>query len=134
MLTQDDYRRLAKLATEYRDKHFKALKQAACFNPRLGVDALCFQQLDQGLLVGALITPTALWLVALPVDGQATLYEKNLSITLPSGTYRLHQETLGAHHCLWKRCILEDLGALETMEEAARLAQSMMSRLMEPPA
>ncbi|WP_319928111.1 [NiFe]-hydrogenase assembly chaperone HybE [Halomonas sediminis] len=134
MLTQDDYRRLAKLATDYRDKHFKQLKQMACFNPRLGVDALCFQKLDEGLLAGALITPTALWLVALPVDGQAPQCENSLTITLPSGAYRLQQEALGPHHFLWKRCILEDLGALKSMEEAARLAQSMMSRLMEPPA
>ncbi|WP_404377711.1 [NiFe]-hydrogenase assembly chaperone HybE [Vreelandella aquamarina] len=138
-LASHEYGYLAELAKCYRDKHLAELKKQAHFNPRLGVDALCFQHVDArisgvGAMVGALITPCELWLVA--VLEQATLQaplESQSVLTLPSGNYTLHLERLPAGIELYKRKILEDLSDLETLQEAARLAQRMMEQLMTSP-
>ena len=149
MLTADEYAFLAKLATAYRDTHLASIKQTEGWNPRLGVDALCFQRcLQNGFqhgfqnslhpggteyMVGALITPCELWLVAVP--DQSSLTEPladSLSLTLPSGAYRLILERLPGGYAFYKRAILHDLSELDSMQEAARLAQQMMTRLMQP--
>ncbi|WP_311943927.1 [NiFe]-hydrogenase assembly chaperone HybE [Halomonas piscis] len=132
----DDYAMLAAVAREYRDVHLVALKGLAHYNPRLGVDALCFQRLTpeggEALLAGALITPCSLWLVALWPDEPADAATDEYLLTLPSGSYRLHRHAFGSRSW-YQRRILDDLSELDSMEEAARLAQQLMTRLFEPP-
>ena len=139
-LAPHEYGYLAELAKCYRDEHLTGLKQQAHFNPRLGVDALCFQHIESrisgaSVMAGALITPCELWLVALPEQStlQAPL-ESQCALTLPSGRYSLQLERLPAGIELYKRKILEDLSDLETLQETARLAQRMMEQLMTPSA
>lgn len=132
-LTANQYAFLAELAKAYRDTHLPAIKQVDGWNPRLGVDALCFQPHGEERMVGALITPCELWLVA--VSDQTRLAEPladALTLSLPSGTYQLTLERLPGGYKLYKRAILRDLSELDSMQEAARLAQQMMARLMQP--
>lgn len=131
-LTADKYTFLAELARAYRDVHLPSIKQKSDWNPRLGVDALCFQHHGAEYMVGAIITPCELWLVVVP--GQFPNTEplpETLTLSLPSGTYQLSLEVLPGGYELYKRAILFDLGELESMQEAARLAQQMMARLMQ---
>ncbi len=132
-LTADEYAFLAELAKGYRDVHLTSMKQKDNWNPRLGVDALCFQHHGTGRMVGALITPCELWLVVVP--DQSRLVEHladSLTLSLPSGAYRLSLERLPGGYELYKRAILRDLSDLQSLQEAARLAQQMMVRLMQP--
>ena len=134
-LTADEYALLAELAKAYRDVHLPSMKHTSDWNPRLGVDALCFQRHGAEHLVGALITPCDLWLVDVP---QPALHSESmaetLTLSLPSGDYRLFHERLPGGYQLYKRAILGDLSELASMQEAARLAQQMMARLMQPAA
>lgn len=134
-LTAQQYASLTELAKQYRDVHIHSLKQVDYFNPRLAVDALCFQPLEQQggdtLLVGALITPCAMWLVALPSDSSHEEPLANtMALDLPSGRYSLSYEQLLDGSKLYKRIILDDLSDLVSMQEAAQLAQRMMMRIM----
>ncbi len=131
----EEYLALADMAREYRDTHLVALKQLSHYNPRLGVDALCFQRLhdenDTAWLVGALITPCALWLLALPAGhGAAMPKAGEYRLVLPAGHYRLERHAFG-RQAWYQRRILDDLGELGSMQEAARLAQQLMARLMQ---
>ncbi|MEA2117431.1 [NiFe]-hydrogenase assembly chaperone HybE [Halovibrio sp. HP20-50] len=131
-LSADEYALLAELANAYRDVHLPVIKQAEKWNPRLGVDALCFQHYGVEYLVGALITPCELWLVAVPDQTQlSNPLADTLTLALPSGRYRLSFEQLPGGYALYKRVILHDLGELDSLQEAARLAQRMMARLMQ---
>lgn len=133
----EEYAMLAGMAREYRDEHLVALKSMAGYNPHLGVDALCFQRLSEAggaaLLAGALITPSALWLVALPAEASvANDHVLNSHVlSLPSGDYRLERYAFG-QQVWYQRRILDDLSELGSMQEAARLAQQLMARLMQP--
>lgn len=132
-LTADEYAFLAELAKAYRDMHLPSMKQKGSWNPRLGIDALCFQHHGAGNMVGALITPCELWLVVVPTQSQLTEpLADSLTLSLPSGAYQLSLERLPGGYELYKRAILRDLDELENMQEAARLAQQMMVRLMQP--
>lgn len=132
-LTADEYACLAELAKVYRDVHLAEIKQKQGWNPRLGVDALCFQHYGAESMLGALITPCELWLVVVPHQSSLTApLADSLTLLLPSGTYRLALEHLPGGYALYKRVILQDLEELENMQEAARLAQQMMARLMQP--
>lgn len=133
MLTANEYALLAELAKAYRDAHLSSMKQKSDWNPRLGVDALCFQHYSAECLVGALITPCELWLVGMPQPSVKTeSMAETLTLSLPSGAYRLLHERLPGGYQLYKRAILGDLSELESMQEAAKLAQQMMARLMQP--
>ncbi|NYT73492.1 [NiFe]-hydrogenase assembly chaperone HybE [Halomonas sp. QX-2] len=133
MLTADEYTFLTDLAKAYRDRHLPSIKRESDWNPRLGVDALCFQHHGAKHMVGALITPCELWLVAVPDHSRLTEpLADTLTLSLPSGTYPLSLERLPGGYGLYKRAILRDLSELESMQEAARLAQQMMARLMQP--
>ncbi|GGC84109.1 [NiFe]-hydrogenase assembly chaperone HybE [Vreelandella lutescens] len=139
-LESHEYGYLAELAKCYRDEHLALLKRHAGFNPRLGVDALCFQHIaprisGASVMAGALITPCELWLVALPEQStlQAPLAPECV-LTLPSGRYTLQLERLPTGIEFYKRKILDDLSDLESLQEAARLAQRMMEQLMASPA
>ncbi|RUR27290.1 [NiFe]-hydrogenase assembly, chaperone, HybE [Vreelandella andesensis] len=132
-LTAQEYERLAELASHYRDTHLRSMKLADHYNPRLGVDALCFQPWQgkyASLLVGALITPCAMWLVAVPSNIEHEPMGKTLYLCFPSGHYSLSCEQLPNGSKLYKRVVLESLSDLESMQEAARLAQRMMMQLM----
>ncbi|TVP48053.1 MAG: [NiFe]-hydrogenase assembly, chaperone, HybE [Halomonas sp.] len=132
-LTADKYAFLAELAQAYRDAHLPAIKQLDDWNPRLGFDALCFQQQGAERMIGALITPCELWLVVVPDQSTLTApLTDTLTLTLPSGRYVLSLERLPGGYEIYKRAILRDLSELDSMQEAARLAQQMMSRLMQP--
>lgn len=131
-LTADEYASLAELAKAYREVHLAEIKQKQGWNPRLGVDALCFQRHGAESIVGALITPCELWLVVVPRQSSLTdPWADSLTLLLPSGTYRLALERLPGGYAIYKRAILQGLGELENMQEAARLAQQMMARLMQ---
>ncbi|GGW58475.1 [NiFe]-hydrogenase assembly chaperone HybE [Vreelandella hamiltonii] len=138
VLQARDYGYLAELAISYRDASLAALKKEAHYNPRLSVDALCFQYGEVRIngastLVGALITPCALWMLVVPE--QATLsapLEESLVVSLPSGRYRMTLERLPNGIEFYQRCILNDLSELESLQEASRLAQRMMEQLMSP--
>lgn len=135
-LTPQQYQYLAALAQAYRDVHLRLIKGTSHYNPRLGVDVLCFEPLNAtvngaSLLVGALFTPCELWLVVVPEQAMLTApLDETLSFELPSGHYRLDLERLPGGYDIYKRRILDDLSDLESMQDAARLAQQMMSRLM----
>lgn len=132
-LSTDEYAFLAELAQAYRDRHLPAIKQLESWNPRLGIDALCFQRQDAEHMVGALITPSELWLVVVPDQSKLTTpLTDTLTLALPSGRYALSLERLPGGYEFYKRAILRDLSELDSMQEAARLAQQMMSRLMQP--
>lgn len=132
-LTADEYNFLAELAKAYRDVHLPSLKQSGNWNPRLGVDALCFQHHSAECMVGALITPCELWLVVVPEQHRVTEpLADSLTLSLPSGAYRLSLERLPGGYEFYKRAILRDLSDLGSLQEAARLAQQMMGRLMQP--
>ncbi|MBT2774884.1 [NiFe]-hydrogenase assembly chaperone HybE [Halomonas sp. ISL-60] len=132
-LTADKYAFLAELAKAYRDVHLPSIKQKSDWNPHLGVDALCFQHHGAEYMVGALITPCELWLVVVPDPSLlAVPLADTLTLSLPSGAYQLSLEQLPGGCELYKRAILHDLSELESMQEAARLAQQMMARLMQP--
>lgn len=135
-LTADEYAALSVRARSYRDALLKTLKKQSEYNPKLGVDALCFQRWqDDALggegLVGALITPCALSLIAIPEREMLQYPSDTLLLYLPSGRYRLQ-------HCSledvdwYQRVILDDLRGIESMQEAAQLAQQLMERLMQP--
>jgi len=135
--TSEEYERIAALARSYRDSQIRLLKREPVFNPRLGVDGLCFQRdhlaaLEGPALIGALITPCALWLVAIPGSGNSITWQDSLLITLPSGAYRFVLQPLkDGQNCYLCR-ILDDLSDLQTMQEAAQLAQRLMERIMAP--
>jgi hypothetical protein len=138
-LAPHEYGYLAELAQCYRDEHWTALRQQPHFNPRLGVDALCFQHLETrisgaSVMAGALITPCELWLVALPEQAtlQAPLPSEGV-LVLPSGRYALELERLTSGIELYKRKILDDLSDLDSLQESARLAQRMMQQLLAEP-
>lgn len=137
LLTSDEYAYITALANQYRDLHLLAMKQESVFNPRLGVDALCCQRvhlkgLSESGVLGALITPCALWLVALSDDGGRQEVRSSQLISLPSGMYRFHFDTLSNGQG-WYMCrILDGLSDIESMQEAARLAQRLMERIMTP--
>ncbi|WP_249975610.1 [NiFe]-hydrogenase assembly chaperone HybE [Vreelandella olivaria] len=137
-LAPEEYQHLAAMAQAYRDVYLPGMKNSHYRNPYLGVDALCFEYIDAtvegaSLMVGALITPCELWLVAVP--DQATLIAplpETLPLELPSGRYLLALERLPGGYEIYKRAILEDLSELASIQEASRLAQHMMLRLMTP--
>lgn len=132
--TAEEYVFLAELARAYSDTHLRSIKQQEGWNPRLGIDALCFQRHGDERMVGALITPCELWLVMVPDQSRLTApLSDRFILTLPSGSYNLTLERLPGGYEIYKRAILHNLSDLDSMQEAARLAQQMMSRLMQKP-
>lgn len=132
--TAEEYVFLAELARAYSDTHLRSIKQQEGWNPRLGIDALCFQRHGEECMVGALITPCELWLVVVPDQSRLTApLSDRFILTLPSGSYHLTLERLPGGYEIYKRAILHNLSDLDSMQEAARLAQLMMSRLMQKP-
>lgn len=154
-LSAEQYARLGRLAEAWTRRYLKDAKGRPHFNPRLGVDALCFQahQLPEGRrgLLGALVTPVSLSL-ALVVDDEAAppSVEPRLTLELPSGRYPFAWEPLGeggeGRHSendgndggteepagCWRCELLTDLSDLDSRQAASRLAQQLMERVMTP--
>jgi len=138
-LTAEQYARVNQLAKAWRDCHLKAAKREPHFNPRLSVDALCFQpqRLPDGRqgLLGALVTPLSLSLVVV-ADGVAgaSPLPTTLPLALPAGHFVLEREALGEHDGYWRCELLADLSDIETLQAGSRLAQQLMERVMTPAA
>lgn len=154
-LSAAQYARLGHLAEAWTRRYLKDAKTEPHFNPRLAVDALCFQPqpLPDGRrgLLGALVTPVSLSLT-LVVDDQAAPPpdEPRLTLALPSGRYPFAWEPLGdtrdGRHGVsdgndggeggpagcWRCELLEDLSDLDSRQAASRLAQQLMERVMTP--
>ncbi|MDR9439567.1 MAG: [NiFe]-hydrogenase assembly chaperone HybE [Halomonas sp.] len=138
-LTADQYARLHQLAEAWRHGHLKAAKRDSRFNPRLGADALCFQphRLEDGRggLLGALITPVSLSLVLVLDETAVPRSEtERLTLSLPSGRYPFMLEFLGEADWWWRCELLADLSDVGSLQEASRLAQQLMERVMTPAA
>lgn len=135
-LSPEQYERLTQLTDGWNRCYLRAAKQQPGFNPRLAADALCFQRhTDSALgeqLVGALVTPVALWLVAVPSDepGPPPHSSAPQWLALPSGEYPL--ETVALGETLWCRrlVLLDDLSDVTSRQAASRLAQRLMERVM----
>lgn len=136
-LTADQYARLRQLAETWRRCHLKAAKREPRFNPRLGVDALCFQPhpLEDGRrgLLGALVTPVSLSLVLVLDESAAPRpTAAQLTLALPSGRYPFVLESLGEAQWWWRCELLDDLSDVHSLQEGSRLAQQLMERIMTP--
>lgn len=142
-LTPEQYQRLHEMAQAWKHWQGAALEAAPGTNGRLDVDALCFQahrgasgEVDaHAYLVGALVSPASLSLVLFPaVAGiQAPTAGERRAFTLPSGRYPFVAEVLKPDIWLWRCELLDDLSDLESREEASRLAQRLMDKVMAPP-
>lgn len=137
-LTADQYERLATLAGAWARAHLAEAKAEPHYNPRLGVDALCFQPqaLPDGrpALLGALITPVSLSLALVPESPMAPPEAASLVLTLPSGRYPFRVLALDAGQWLWACPLLDDLSDIDSLQEGSRLAQRLMERVMAPAA
>ncbi|MDI5920482.1 [NiFe]-hydrogenase assembly chaperone HybE [Halomonas sp. LR5S13] len=137
-LTVDQYARLRQLAEAWSRHHLKAAKRDPRFNPRLGVDALCFQphSLKDGRsgLLGALVTPVSLSLALVLDEPAAPPKTEHLVLALPSGRYPFVLESLGEADWWWRCKLLEDLSDVGSLQEGSRLAQQLMERVMTPAA
>jgi len=135
-LTADQYARLRQLAEAWRDCHLKAAKREPHFNPRLGVDALCFQphayEEDRQGLLGALVTPVSLSLVLVPDEPDVPRPAEQLILSLPSGAYPFVREFVSEANGWWRCELLDDLSDVGSLQAGSRLAQQLMERVMTP--
>lgn len=134
-LSADQYARLSRLAEAWSRRYLKAAKGQPHYNPRLGVDALCFQPhtLSDGRhgLLGALVTPISLSL-ALVIDDEAVApgEASSLPLALPAGRYSFARERLDGADGWWRCELLDDLSDVDSLQAASRLAQRLMERVM----
>lgn len=133
-LSPSHYARLEWLVGIYRQHYLAHFKQSARYNPRLGMDALCFRAFGTDELLGVWITPLSLSLACVSIEAKPT---SNVAedgairiIRLPSGDYRFVAERLTPSETLWRCELLDDLADLEGADEAARLAQQVIERVM----
>lgn len=137
-LTPEQYQRLRRLAEAWTASHLRESKSLSQFNPRLAADALCFQAYrlpEHGeQLVGALVTPVSLWLVMLPATQDEPMpgAGERCTLSLPSGRYPLEAVALGESLACWRLVLLDDLADVVTRQDASRLAQQLMERVMAP--
>ncbi|GGX79480.1 hypothetical protein GCM10007160_03440 [Litchfieldella qijiaojingensis] len=133
----EQYARLQHLARCYEHRHARTMEQSPQRNPCLTVDALCFQPLPgseaTGALVGTLLTPISLSLAIVPPEGETMPSEgERRVIELPGGRYPFQAERVDDRVWLWRCPLLDDLRDLETLQEANRLAQQLLDRVMTP--
>ncbi|AMC99545.1 [NiFe]-hydrogenase assembly chaperone HybE [Halomonas chromatireducens] len=139
-LTPEQYERLRDLAAAWQQQQGRSLKASPQYNPRLTVDALCFQALskdspgdgEEHFLAGALVTPVSLSLALVPAEENAPSPEPGTrrQFALPSGRYPFVAERLGQTLWLWRCELMDDLSDLDSLQEASRLAQRMMDKVM----
>ncbi|GHC27115.1 [NiFe]-hydrogenase assembly chaperone HybE [Aidingimonas halophila] len=130
-LSQSQYEELRELSRCYYRHHLSAFKHSAHRNSRLSVDLLCCQPWGDELC-GALITPLALSLVLIPAtphrvvpaDGEQRLKR------LPDGEYPFVAEHLPDGRWLWRCQLLDDMHEFDGVEDANRLAQYLLQRVM----
>ena len=139
--TPAQYQRLEEMAQAWKQAQGgEALRSIAGANPRLDVDALCFQlySADESsgpsMLVGALISPVSLSLVLFPLfaSDAAPAAGERRAFALPSGRYPFVAEVLDEGVWLWRCELLDDLSDLTSREEGSRLAQRLMDQVMTP--
>lgn len=130
-LRLEQYGRLRQLADAWTRRHLKSAKREPHYNPRLGADALCFQPVDDQLL-GALLTPVSLSLAMLPLDPEVLAPDDGATrhVELPSGGYIFVAERLETGIWFWRCQVLDDLSDVESLQQASRLAQQLMERIM----
>ncbi|MGM0785765.1 MAG: [NiFe]-hydrogenase assembly chaperone HybE [Pseudomonadota bacterium] len=143
-LSLDQYERLRRLAATWEQDRQEELATAAHANLRLSVDTLCFQAFapcpeqrpEEAYLAGALITPLSLSLVLVPAESAAAAPQpgQQQAFRFPSGRYPFTAECLSDGAWLWRCELLDDLSDLDAAEEASRLAQRLMERVMTPEA
>lgn len=137
-LSVEQYARLQRLAHCYQHRHARTIKASSKRNPHLSVDALCFQPLaephgEKSALIGALLTPLALSLAIVPPEGETMPVEgERCVVSLPGGRYPFWAERLDDREWLWRCPLLDDLRDLDTLQEANRLAQQLLERVMTP--
>ncbi|EWG98866.1 [NiFe]-hydrogenase assembly chaperone HybE [Halomonas sp. BC04] len=87
-------------------------------------------------LVGALVTPVSLSLVLVPAEKDALPPEpgSRRRFALPSGRYPFVAERPNPSLWLWRCELIDDLSDLDSLQEASRLAQRMMDKVMSPDA
>ncbi|WP_043525906.1 [NiFe]-hydrogenase assembly chaperone HybE [Litchfieldella xinjiangensis] len=145
-LNSDQYARLADVAHRYWQVHASWFKSSPCRNPLLGVDTLCFRPWsgdgmgqdevglnDEPSLVGALLTPISLSLVLLPPTSATREAVAERIVQLPGGAYAFNQEQVDHDVWFWRCEVLSDLGDIDSLQEGSRLAQQLVSRVMDPP-
>lgn len=131
-LSREQYQWLESLAQAYLRQHGREYRTAEKRNPRLGVDALCFQHHGEAML-GVLITPLSLSLLWVPLhDNVSRPSVRSRIVTLPSGRYPFVREVLHNGAILWRCELLDDLSTLDGPSDASRLAQHLMQCVMAP--
>ncbi|NOG32757.1 [NiFe]-hydrogenase assembly chaperone HybE [Halomonas sp. TBZ9] len=70
--------------------------------------------------------------MAIPENASSHVCQDSLLISLPSGAYRFFLQPLQDGQGCYMCRILDDLSDLQTMQEAAQLAQRLMERIMAP--
>lgn len=137
-LTPVQYAELRRLADSWERRYLRHAKQQRAYNPRLGVDALCFSQIQQdgaSYLLGALVTPLSMSLMMVPASGHADCpaRESVRWLSLPSGEYPLRPLALGADDWVWHCEMLDDLSDVGSLGQGSRLAQRLMTSIMSEP-
>lgn len=140
-LNSDQYARLADVAHRYWQVHASLFKSSPRRNPLLGVDTLCFRpwsgdevgQDEEPSLVGALLTPVSLSLMILPPTRETREPVSERTVSLPRGAYAFNQEQVDHEVWFWRCEVLSDLRDIDSLQEGSRLAQQLVSRVMDPP-
>ncbi|QJQ96691.1 MULTISPECIES: [NiFe]-hydrogenase assembly chaperone HybE [Halomonadaceae] len=142
VLSAEHYARLQRLARLYQQRHAKEIKRHPRRNPHLTVDMLCFQPLpdgrpEKGELVGALLTPVSLSLAVVTAQPRPIPFPEHEGsewlVGLANGRYPFILETLGESEWLWHCSLLDDVSDIDTLQEANRLAQQLIERVMSEP-
>lgn len=139
-LSVEQYARLQQLSRRYQHCHAEHIRHHPARNPRLTVDMLCFQPLPDAArepgashdeLIGALITPVSLSLAVVASVPQALSNDMPTRwVVLPGGRYPFVPLALGDDDGLWHCGLLDDLHDLESLNEANRLAQHLLERVL----
>lgn len=135
-LTPEQYVELRRLAHSWERRYLRQAKEMPGYNPRLGVDALCFSSVSleasNDYLLGALITPLSLSLVMVPAadSGECPAGDAVRRVRLPSGEYPLTPLSLDGDDWVWRCELLDDLSDVDSLQQGSRLAQRLMTSVM----